>query len=700
MGNMGNLELGELRERFATWLEERRGELPTQTFPASFPERLQRVRALQRALYDDGWARVGWPEALGGLGGSIEHRAIIYDELGRAGFPDRAALEHVEILLPPVARRLTPEQGRKVALPFLRGDELWCQGFSEPEAGSDLAALRTRATRVAHGYRVTGHKIWTSWAPEADRCLLLARTGTKEERHRGLSAFLVDVSAPGITRSAIVQANGEAELAEVVFDDVWVPEAHRVGAEGSGWELTMEILCYERGASSWPRQALLYDRANQLMPLVDDTALARLGGTLLDLFALRASACMSVSLTARGVVDSPAAAPVKIMRTRAEQHLFELAASVLGDQFALGSPRDSEIDQWQREYLFSRAVSIYGGTEQIQYETIGKFLVGLHGPATASSAHPELDELVAAAQGVLASVDDGAEAIAALEWTPSLDSNADSGWSFTRALFVAQGRTLACTPALGALVAAALVGHDVIGAETGSALARVERVGDDLIGVGPAGVDGASMVLVDVPGEGIHLARDVVPLSTASSPLDPTAAAWVRIPRAALTPLVAETDAVRARSRAHGLARAAITHEIVGACEGAFALAVEHARFREQFGKPIGEFQAVAHLLARAAVDLEAMRAASDVVLAVPDAFAGEGPEHLKALAGRNARRVLQATLQVLGAIGFTEDHRHHRFARRVLALDSLWGSSLALSIELARRAQQNTAAWRVPCFL
>ena len=136
------------------------------------------VRALQRELFDDGYARVGWPEALGGLGGTVLHRALLLDLLSRAGYPGRFLLEHLEILPPALAAHAPPALTEELFLPTLRGDILWCQGFSEPSAGSDLAALRTQAREAPGGYRLEGHKIWTSWAKWASHCLLLARTGT------------------------------------------------------------------------------------------------------------------------------------------------------------------------------------------------------------------------------------------------------------------------------------------------------------------------------------------------------------------------------------------------------------------------------------------------------------------------------------------------------------------------------------------
>jgi alkylation response protein AidB-like acyl-CoA dehydrogenase len=206
-------------------------------------------------------------------------------------------------------------------------------------------------------------------------------------------------------------------------------------------------------------------------------------------------------------------------------------------------------------------------------------------------------------------------------------------------------------------------------------------------------------VVVDLPGAGIHVARDFEPFNAATRPLDPEAAVRIRIARRSLEPILAEVRSASRRHRAVALARLAVSLEILGVCESALALATGHARDREQFGKPIGEFQAVRHILARAQVDLHAIRQAATVVLAASDPLDGDGPALLKALAGRNARLILQASMQVLGAIGFCEEHEQHRFARRALTLDALWGSASRLRVDIAAATLRSGIAWRVPCF-
>jgi alkylation response protein AidB-like acyl-CoA dehydrogenase len=366
----------EFRTLFRQWLVERKSVLPQSQAGIGFAERLETLRLLQSELYAAGWARVGWPERAGGLGGSAVHRAVIYDELACAGFPTRSAFEHLEILAPAMQVHWEEDRFGEMLPRLLRGEELWCQGFSEPDAGSDLVAMRTTATRDGDGYRINGTKCWTSWAAFADRCAVLVRTGTAEERHRGLSAFFVDLRSDGIEVRPIRQANGTDEFAEVTFDNVWVAESDRIGAEGKGWPFALDVLSCERAAFAWLRQTRLLAVADRLAAVATPAVASVMGDVVLDLFALRATSAQAVAELADGRFMGPAAAPSKSLLTSAEQNLYDAAHLILGSDLALGTDID-DVGAWQEDYLFSRAVSIYGGTRQIQYMTIARFLLGL-----------------------------------------------------------------------------------------------------------------------------------------------------------------------------------------------------------------------------------------------------------------------------------------------------------------------------------
>jgi hypothetical protein len=199
---------------------------------------------LQDAMFEAGWVRHGWPEDLGGLGGDARHRAAVYDELGRRRVPIPESYLTVETLIPMLTVH-APELARRHLVDLLRGSERWCQGFSEPDAGSDLASLRTAAVRDGEHWIVDGHKIWTSQATVSQRCVVLVRTGTPESRHRGLSMILVDHDAPGVTVRPIRTMSGRDELGEVLFDGVRVDGDRMIGAEGDGWALAMYLLQWQ-----------------------------------------------------------------------------------------------------------------------------------------------------------------------------------------------------------------------------------------------------------------------------------------------------------------------------------------------------------------------------------------------------------------------------------------------------------------------
>jgi alkylation response protein AidB-like acyl-CoA dehydrogenase len=368
----------ELRERFGSWLATTSDRLPPTEEPGlSYGERLRAVCGLQQVLYDAGWAQIGWPDELGGTGGDALHRAVMYDELAVAGFSTRAALEHLEILAPAIARHWEPAAMAAFLPALLSGRELWAQGFSEPDAGSDLTSIRTRAIADGDGYRLTGAKIWTSWVGYAQRCVVLARTGSPEQRHKGLSVFFVDLDQPGIDARPIVQANGLDELGEVAFDDVWVPRDRLIGDEGAGWSIALDILSCERCAFAWLRQTRLLTCVDALAALASPADTDALGDVLIAAYALRASSERAVRSLAAGQFLGPEAAPVKVLLSETEQKVYDLALRILGPRLALGDPTVADIASWQEEYLFSRIVSVYGGTRQMQLTTIARFLLGL-----------------------------------------------------------------------------------------------------------------------------------------------------------------------------------------------------------------------------------------------------------------------------------------------------------------------------------
>jgi alkylation response protein AidB-like acyl-CoA dehydrogenase len=361
---------------FEAWLGNGPAALRAAARPIpAYAERVVAMAALMDALHEAGWSRYGWPVPLGGLGGDILHRAAMWEALARHGVPGMALFEHLEVLAPTLVA-MGPPRFMAEALPqFLRGRALWSQGFSEPDAGSDLASLRTRATPVDDGYVVTGRKIWTSWARYATWCLVLTRTGTPESRHRGLTALIVDLRSHGVEVRPIEQANGTDELAEVTFDEVHVPADRVVGEVGGGWQVAMHILSHERGTFAWFRHCSLY---RYLLDGVDHARAAgdaALGNAVLDLVSVTAASHAALRAHAAGTPLGPRAAFTKLLLCAAEQSVNDWLLAT-DPELAVGV-QDDETAAQRQEYLFSRIVTVYGGSQQMQLETIAKQILRL-----------------------------------------------------------------------------------------------------------------------------------------------------------------------------------------------------------------------------------------------------------------------------------------------------------------------------------
>ena len=369
-------ELAAYAEALERWLAgPPRGLAAVRAPNPSFASRVEAASQLMRELFDAGFGRYGWPEAAGGLGGTILHRAAMWEALARHGVRGMSLFEHAEVLLPTLVALGPPELVRAALPAYLAGREHWAQGFSEPEAGSDLASLRTRARAVDGGWRIRGRKIWTSWAPYATWCLLLARTGSPESRHRGLTAFVVDLRDPGVEARAIVQANGTDELAEVAFDDVFVPAERVIGEVDGGWAVAMHILSSERGTFAWFRHGFLHQQLLAHLEHATPASDAAVGDALLDLAAVSATSYSGLESHAAGVPLGPHSAFTKLLLCEAERAVQDRVLAADPD-LAVGL-QDDETAVLRQEYLFSRIVTVYGGSQQMQLETIAKQLLRL-----------------------------------------------------------------------------------------------------------------------------------------------------------------------------------------------------------------------------------------------------------------------------------------------------------------------------------
>ena len=361
---------------FDRWLSGPPPSLLAAATPGASTEKdMEAMKALMKALYIDGWSRYGWPAEVGGLGGTIFHRAVMWERLAQHGIAGMAAFEHLEVLGPTLVAMGPPEFVADAFPRFLDGSETWAQGFSEPEAGSDLASLRTRAEPVGGGFLITGRKIWTSWARFARWCLVLARTGSVDSRHRGLSAFIVDLSSPGVEVRSIDQANGHNELAEVTFDGVYVPADRMVGTENGGWAVAMHILSHERGTFAWFRHGFLYKQLISQMRHASDDGDGLLGDAILDLACVRAASFEGLQAHQLDAPLGPRAGFTKLLLCEAEQSLYDWVVTTDAD-IAI-DPVEASVAELRDSYLFSRIVTIYGGSQQMQLDTIAKQILRL-----------------------------------------------------------------------------------------------------------------------------------------------------------------------------------------------------------------------------------------------------------------------------------------------------------------------------------
>jgi alkylation response protein AidB-like acyl-CoA dehydrogenase len=369
--------LAEFAAAFDDWLDTHDDDVrPLLDVGADFDLRVQAARDLRRLLWDAEWGRYGWPELVGGRGGTSLHRAVVNERLFRRGWTGPIVFEHVEIIAPTLVAHGTPEFAAEVVPTFLDGSRSWAQGFSEPEAGSDLASLRTRGVVDGTELVITGTKIWTTWAKYAHWCLALVRTGTAEERHRGLTMVAIDLTSPGVQVSPIKQGNGIEELAEVAFEDVRVPLSNVVGEVGAGWRVAMYLLARERGTLAWLRHGLLRQRLAEVAESTGPDLDRQLGALVLQTAGVRASAATLLAREARGEELGPLAAYSKLLMTRTEQSLYDFLRDVDGTPIAHPGNDAAEV-LLQQDYHFSRIVTVYGGSRQMQLNTVATQLLGL-----------------------------------------------------------------------------------------------------------------------------------------------------------------------------------------------------------------------------------------------------------------------------------------------------------------------------------
>ncbi|GAA4143739.1 acyl-CoA dehydrogenase family protein [Actinomadura keratinilytica] len=345
----------------------------------AFPVRL----AWERHLAAAGWTCLGWPVEHGGRGATLAQQVIFHEEYALARAPARVGHIGENLLGPTIIAFGTDAQRARFLPPIAAAQELWCQGYSEPDAGSDLAGVQTRAELVGGQWRVTGQKVWTSLAAEADWCFVLCRTEPGSTRHAGLSYLLVPMRQDGVEVRPIVQMTGTSEFNEVFFDGARTDAANIVGAPGDGWRIAMATLGFERGVATLGQQVGFRRELQGVIELarrtgaVDDPLLRdRLTRAWMGLEIMRLNAVRTMAGVAAGA-PGPESSISKLVWATWHRELGELAMDVLGAAGLVADGAPYDLNDWQRLFLFSRADTIYAGSNEIQRNIIAERVLGL-----------------------------------------------------------------------------------------------------------------------------------------------------------------------------------------------------------------------------------------------------------------------------------------------------------------------------------
>lgn len=384
----------EFRDQLRAWLQE---HLPAgwgeSVFePADEDERAQFRLDWERELYRGGWNGINWPTKYGGRGATLIEQAIFAEEMANAKAPDGLNIIGRNLVGTTLLRHGTEAQRERFLPKILSGEEVWCQGFSEPNAGSDLASVRCQAVREGDVFVVNGQKIWTSFAQYAQWCILLARTDPQAAKHQGISFLLVDMRSPGISIRPLRQISDEREFNETFFDNVRVPVANLVGELNGGWRIAMTTLAYERGPEdALARQIRFKQEMGRLLRALAEATPGGAGGiddpvindklakAIAELEIMRLNCLRSFSQSIRGKPRGPESSMLKLYWSHAAQNLYETALEALGPVAPLtrGDPLAAADGRFQLSYLQSRAFTIYSGTSEIQRNIIAERVLGL-----------------------------------------------------------------------------------------------------------------------------------------------------------------------------------------------------------------------------------------------------------------------------------------------------------------------------------
>ncbi|MDP9262467.1 MAG: acyl-CoA dehydrogenase family protein [Actinomycetota bacterium] len=352
--------------------EERRGGRGgAQRFDDSFG------RAWSKLLYEGGYAGLTWPKEYGGAGAPYSFQAIFYEEMARANAPGHVGVIGLGMAGPTIMAHGSEEQKQAHLSKILSAEEIWCQGFSEPDAGSDLAAARTRAKRRDDVYVVNGQKVWSSFAHIADFCILVTQSDPDAPRYQNLTYLIVDMHAPGVDVRPLRQITGEAEFNEIFFNDVEVPVSNRLGDEGQGWQVAMTTLLHERGTLGFALTASLETSVNKLLEVArervngDEGTRERIATEWIELQALRYTNYRSLGTLQRTGIPGPEGSAIKLRWSEQNQRLTKLGRELLGPEGILDD------GWWHHQQLRSRGNTIEAGTSEVLRNIVAERVLGL-----------------------------------------------------------------------------------------------------------------------------------------------------------------------------------------------------------------------------------------------------------------------------------------------------------------------------------
>jgi len=382
----------EFRRQVREWLEE--------NLPQQRPETLEERRAWHRKMFDAGFIGMGWPKAYGGREARPMEQAIVGEEMARFNAPAGVNGLGIAIVGPTIIHHGTQEQRDEHLKAMLSGDEIWCQLYSEPNSGSDLASLQCRADIDGDTFVINGQKIWTSGAQNSDWGLLLARTDRNASKHQGISCILIDMRSPGVEVRPLKQISGSSEFCEVFFTDVVVPADNLVGELNTGWRIAQTTLGYERGGNTLSRVSRLQESFNRLVAVAEtlqvdgsraiDNPLVRqkLGRIYAEVEVLRYSSLRILSRLEKGERPGPESSIAKLHYSELDKRIQEIILEILGPygQEIGGAPAAyrfaedaayGDSDTWAYQFMWSRAGTIYAGSSEIQKNILGERVLGL-----------------------------------------------------------------------------------------------------------------------------------------------------------------------------------------------------------------------------------------------------------------------------------------------------------------------------------